>query len=126
MVDCDEHSAHPSGGLYFLADESLGFHEREQGEIMSENAMFKVGEIVVLETGEYSDRGWHGPFRVLKDFDMREAVAQCVAEHKPAHEWDKQPSPYDLAPWLQKSGFIEDIPCRTLHVGSYGEISLEL
>lgn len=33
--------------------------------------LIKEGTVICLETGEYSDYSFHGPFRALRDFDQR-------------------------------------------------------
>lgn len=84
---------------------------------------FQTAEIIVLETGEYSDHSWHGPYRALKDFDIREAAEEFKASFKPEDEWDR-PGPYEFVAWLAKAGFVEAIDCRTVHVGSYGTLEI--
>ena len=89
---------------------------------------FKCGELLVIETGEYSDRSWHGPFKVLTNFDMVWAAEQIKAEwQKNPQEgrYTNDPAPFDLLEWLAKKAFIEDVDHRTIHIGSYGDIQIE-
>lgn len=84
----------------------------------------KVGEILVLESGEYSDKSWHGPFRVLKDFKLREAAEQMRSEFKPTCD-SEVPDPWGLIGWLTQHGYIEDIEHLSAHIGSYGQLEID-
>ena len=87
---------------------------------------YKAGELLILETGEYSDKSWSGPFKVLKDFDIREAAAQYKSEFKPdENSYSDEPSPYEFRDWLSKTGLIEDVDCRSVHIGSYGSVCID-
>lgn len=90
-----------------------------------DNALFKAGELLVLEDGEYSDKSWAGPFRVVKDFDIREAEEACRAAHKPTYEGD-EPGPWEFREWLCKTGYLADVDCRSIHIGSYSRIEIAL
>lgn len=90
------------------------------------STLYKAGELPILEDGEYSDRSWAGPFRVLKDFDIGELADQLKATFKPAkNDYHKEPGPYDFRDWLSREGFIEDVECRSVHIGSYGTLAIE-
>ena len=87
---------------------------------------YKAGELLILEMGEYSDKSWSGPFRVLKDFDLRDMADEFKSSFKPEKDnYTDEPSPYDLRDWLHKSGLIEDVDCRSAYIGSYGTISID-
>jgi hypothetical protein len=88
-------------------------------------ALFKAGELLLLESGEYSDKSWAGPFRVLKDFDIREAAGEVKAAYKPDYDGD-EPGTTNLREWLFTNGFLEDVECRSIHIGSYGRIEIDL
>lgn len=84
-----------------------------------------AGHLLIIETGEYSDRSWHGPFRVLKDFDQAEVSETFRQEWSPDEcSWrDREdgPSEHDIMPWLARNGYIDDVDnVRVWHVGSYG------
>lgn len=87
------------------------------------SALFKAGELVILETGEYSDSSWHGPFRSLKDFDMRDAADEFRSGFKKEDEWDR-PGPYEFIAWLSGAGYLEQLDAHSLHVGSYGDVEI--
>lgn len=87
----------------------------------------KAGMLLVLETGEYSDSRWHGPFVVKRDFTRAEAAERFRKHWQPTAaqlEWDDdpKPSPEDFMGWLNLAGYIEDVPeAHSWHVGSYGD-----
>ena len=90
------------------------------------SAQYKAGELVILENGEYSDRSWSGPFRVLKDFDMVELAEQLKATFQPEQDhYSSEPGPYDFIQWLSAEGYLQDVECRRVHVGSYGQLEVE-
>ncbi len=81
----------------------------------------KAGTILVLEHGEYSDYGFDGPFKVLKDFDQAEIAEVFREQWKPAYEGDTYISERDFIAWLSKEFYIKDIAgCHHWHIGSYG------
>jgi hypothetical protein len=83
----------------------------------------KAGTIVVFETGEYSDFSTDGPFKVLRDFDTREAADEGIAQHKHEGDWDRF-GPYELVPYLVSAGYVEEIPHVNEHIGNYGELEI--
>lgn len=90
--------------------------------------MIAAGTILVIETGEYSSYTFHGPFRVVRDFDQAEAVAAHRAQHRPTEDdvYD-HPTPETFLGWLNKEGMIEPIDgVVSWHVGSYGELDPEI
>lgn len=85
--------------------------------------LIKKGTVLCLETGEYSDYVVHGPFRVLRDFDQGQVVAQFKAQWTPPHEWRDEPDPDEFMGWLVSERYIEDIdPVLRWHLGSYGSM----
>lgn len=85
--------------------------------------VLKKGTLLVIETGEYSDRGWSGPVRMLGDYSKADLAEQFRQEWKPIDPWDgDKPRPDDFLPWLIKVGKAEDVEdVHSWHVGSYGE-----
>ena len=79
------------------------------------------GTILVLESGAYSDTEWHGPFKVLKELDLRAEIKNFKTGPRPVGGF----GPYAFIAWLNTNGFIEDIPHESAHVGSYGEVELD-
>ena len=80
---------------------------------------------MVIETGEYSDYAFSGPFRVVADFDQAEVIAAFKEEWAPGPNSYKEPGddpdPSDFVPWMTKRGLIEDVAnVVSWHIGSYG------
>lgn len=90
---------------------------------MTERDIIPVGTLLIFETGEYSDKSWVGPFRVLRDID-KYAVAEgykTIWQPDPERSWEDEPSHDGFVPYLVRGGFIEDVPASTSwHIGSYG------
>lgn len=86
----------------------------------------KTGELLVLSTEQYSDYDFTGPYRVLKDFEWPDVVAEVNASFVPApKKYLKQKAgPDDVTAYLEKNGFIEKVPCSKFHLGSYGDIDI--
>lgn len=87
----------------------------------------KAGTILVLETGEYSDYTFHGPLRVLRDFDQAEVVGLHREQWTPPNEWEHEPDTDSLMGWLVTSGYVEAIDnVVSWHIGSYGRVEPEI
>lgn len=85
--------------------------------------VLKKGTLLVIETGEYSDRNWFGPVRLLKDTTKAKLVEAYKKEWvKEPDSWRDAPDPDGFLPWLVKSKRAEDVAnVHSWHVGSYGE-----
>lgn len=83
----------------------------------------KKGTLLLIETGEYSDKSWGGPVRLLKSTSrtkLADAFKKQHVQQDPDDPFDR-PDPRDFLPWLIKSGFAEAIDnFESWHVGSYG------
>ena len=90
------------------------------------------GAMLTLETGQYSDFTYVGPFRACRTFEQKEAI-DAFLEQWPAdrtrrnteagyalYDDDDGPGPDDFIAFLSRAGYIEDVPCSSWHVGSYG------
>lgn len=93
--------------------------------------IIKAGEVLVIETGEYSDHCFIGPFKVLKDIDQVNVPKEYADAWKAGlvphfyHE-ESHETPDGFAPWLIRAGYIEDVPnVHNWHVGSYGAFEPE-
>ena len=83
-----------------------------------------AGTLLIIETGEYSDRGWGGPVRILRDVKRSHLAEQYRASWKPdaKRPWDRGPSPDGFLPWLISAGHAEDVEnIQSWHVGTYDE-----
>ena len=87
---------------------------------MSEQYDFAAGDLLMLTEGEYSDKGWSGPFKVLRPFQRRGVYETFMAQWKPADDWQERADPSDFIAWLATQGFIEDAPSKSWYLGSYG------
>lgn len=92
---------------------------------------FKVGDILTIATGEYSDFTYIGPLKVIKDFTTQEVFDLYTGEEPiyetrtdfRGNEYQRQlnePSPYNFDGWLVKNGYVESMESIEWHVGSYG------
>lgn len=89
--------------------------------------VLKAGTLLVLETGEYSDRSTMTPIRIVKDVTKRQLAEEFKAQWKHP-EWDTEkcwrPSPYEFIDWVFASEYVEVIDASEVnnwHVGSYGD-----
>jgi hypothetical protein len=83
----------------------------------------KKDELLMLSSEEYSDQCHAGPFKVLIDFNISE-IAEIVKEQLSKHKWKNKTGPDDVIDYLKDGGFIVEIPCKQIHLGSYGDIDL--
>lgn len=87
------------------------------------DARLEVGDLLIIETGEYSDRRWDGPVRMLVSKTRKQLAHEFVCDWKPDQskklEWQKRGDPDDFLPWLIRKGYAEDVKCHSWHVGSY-------
>lgn len=87
-----------------------------------------IGDVLILERGEYNDYTYDGPFRVIKPFDRTEVAKQFGAEWQPElgqRDEYENPDPGDFSAWLAKNGYIENVYIEDLsgvvtwYVGAY-------
>ena len=91
--------------------------------------VFKVGTLMAISKGEYSDYCIEGLFKVLKDFDAKEQMIVWAKETdreilKEEITNDYNNKNIDFMEWLNRTGFIEDVEYRELHTGNYGDTIL--
>jgi hypothetical protein len=83
--------------------------------------ILKKGTLLIVETGEYSDRSWGGPVRLLKNATKADLANAYKREWKPENKWEDEPNPGDFLPWLVRSGRAEEVDdVHSWHIGSYG------
>ena len=82
----------------------------------------EVGTLLIIETGQYSDRTWRGPVRMTRAAKKSELAAAYVAQWRPTDDgWRDEPDADGFLPWLVKEGYVEDVgDAHSWHVGSYG------
>lgn len=82
------------------------------------------GEFLILETGEYSDSTWTGPFIVVREIDKAKVADEYRATCDPDPYTEDAATPEGFIGWLAKSGYIVDVPtAHRWHVGSCGEFA---
>ena len=67
----------------------------------------KLDTVLVLETGEYSSYTFHGPFKILKEFDQAKISKEFTSSWVPKYEWIKRPETDDFIAWLVTQRYIE-------------------
>lgn len=83
---------------------------------------FKLGDIILLSNGEYSDYSFAGPFRVLKPLNFNsELLKELQGNWKPSSHWE-QFSPDSVIGGLTSLGYIEDIESSEVWIGAYGKV----
>jgi hypothetical protein len=84
--------------------------------------ILELGTLLVIETGEYSDKQWNGPVRMLISISKGELVERFRADWKPESWQDPEdgPEPGGFLPWLVASRYAEHVDAHSWHVGSYG------
>lgn len=69
-------------------------------------AILKPGDVLSIETGEYSDKWTAGPFNVLKEMEY-DNLLQAYKDDQTDDDWL---TCSDFITWLMKNGYIEDTP----------------
>lgn len=92
---------------------------------LNPNYVHKIGSLLMIEHGDYSDRQTEGPFRFLKTITKREMVdVYNVAWRRDAtlrdgETGDEEPIVGSFIPFLIKAGIVEMVDDVTSwHVGS--------
>jgi hypothetical protein len=96
--------------------------QKDQKMITDLSQTLKKGTLLVIETGEYSDRCTSDPVRLLKTATKEKLAEDFKKEWKPTEfSWNDVPDPGDFLSWLVSSGRAEAVDdVHTWHVGSYG------
>lgn len=82
--------------------------------------VLEAGTLLIIETGEYSDKSWDGPIRVVRAAKKGDLKAAFLASWMPTDAWDETPGADDFLPWLIKEGWVEYVENVTSwHVGDY-------
>jgi len=94
----------------------------------------KEGGTILFGSGEYSDYYVEGLYKVLKDFNIKEAEEQYKTEHgKPMKAWGAvnrvhatkvSEGDIEFTAWLTSEGYVDNIDYVDFHLGSYGEFEL--
>lgn len=81
--------------------------------------MYEVGEVILIQSGEYSDKSTHGVFRVKVAFD-KDAMIEAFKLANP--DLDGYDAHGGFVGWLTKQGVLEEIDHHVMHIGSYGDL----
>jgi hypothetical protein len=87
-----------------------GTHARE--ETPMKPIKFKAGQIITLEHGSYSNFGYTGPLKVLRDFDSQSVVAKF-------RRGRKRGDIGEFIAWLSAEGYVEDTAAFKWILGDY-------
>ncbi|MCK5606151.1 hypothetical protein KAR91_29905 [Candidatus Pacearchaeota archaeon] len=109
----------------------MKYYYKAQMEIVP---MFKVGELMTVSSGSYSDYCVQGLFKVLRDFNAQEQMVlwvnetgRVMSEHADVEaDYRQKQRTKDIVflAWLNEKGFVEDVPYRELNIGDCGETCL--
>lgn len=103
---------------------ALNFRQ-EMTAVIDLSQTLKAGSLLIIETGEYSDRSWSDPVRLLKDVvkaDIADGYRAAWPSLKEKYDDDDRPDPSGFLLWLVKSGYAEDVAnVHSWHIGSYGD-----
>lgn len=83
----------------------------------------KAGELIILESGSWSDTMAHGVFKAKKDVDLHETVATFFEKYP-----DQKGNEYQLSHEkyvnyiVNELGLFEEIESRTINVGDFNEL----
>lgn len=96
---------------------------------MDKIEVFKVGELMTMSSGEYSDYCVQGLFKVIIDFDAQQKLAEWAEENGKELKgggvysgWSSRG--VDFLGWLNSNNYIAEIEYRELHLGGYGDTRL--
>jgi len=82
--------------------------------------ILRAGTLLIIETGEYSDRQWHQPVRMLKLMNKTEVAELYRSTFKRDEDGDIDQDPDGFLPWLIKERYVEAVDnVEEWHIGSY-------
>jgi hypothetical protein len=70
-----------------------------------------VGDLLIIETGEYSDLCYHGPVKMLVTATKQQLADEYRENWTPNDSWEVEDKPdnYGFLPWLVRTGKAEDL-----------------
>ena len=85
----------------------------------------KMGEIVNLSSGEYSDFTYNATVVFLRDCNIPAAMAELKKEYLSDREkWEWTPNNDQIVTWLIANQYCAPVLCREYDLGSYSEITV--
>ncbi|MFL6876799.1 hypothetical protein ACJ6YJ_18265 [Pseudomonas marginalis] len=84
--------------------------------------LLKKGEVVTVASGIFESYSREGPFVATQDFDLGAFVAKAVSAVTEA--WEVTGVLWEVPRTLVEQGFLVELPCRRIHLGSLGGVEL--
>jgi hypothetical protein len=80
---------------------------------------YEVGYVILVQSGEYSDKSTHGVFRVKVAFE-KDAMIDAFKLTKAGEDYFEHG---EFVTWLDSQGVVEEIIYHVMHIGSYGDLA---
>jgi len=84
--------------------------------------LLKKGEVVSIASGIFESYSCEGPFVATQDFDLGAFVAKALSAVTEA--WEVTGVLCEVTRMLVEQGFLVELPCRRIHLGSLGDVEL--
>ncbi|POM10559.1 hypothetical protein CUU62_22915 [Pseudomonas sp. WP001] len=84
--------------------------------------LLKKGEVVTVASGIFESYSREGPFVATQDFDLGAFVAKAMSAVTEA--WEITGVLWEVPRMLVEQGFLVELPCRRIHLGSLGGVEL--
>jgi len=84
--------------------------------------LLKKGEVVTVASGIFESYSREGPFVATQDFDLGAFVAKAMSTVTEA--WEVTGVLWEVPRILVEQGFLVELPCRRIHLGSLGDVEL--
>jgi hypothetical protein len=81
----------------------------------------KKGDIICIASGVFEAYERQGPFLVERDFDIVAFVDDVKAQTSVEASWQVSDLMDEIPLKLIEKGLVTRVPCRTIHLGSFGE-----
>lgn len=85
--------------------------------------LLKKGEVVTVASGIFESYSRGGPFVATQDFDLDAFVAKVASAVTEA--WEVTGLLWEAPRMLVEQGFLVELPCRRIHLGSLGDVELK-
>lgn len=84
-------------------------------------SQLKKGDIICIASGVFEAYERQGPFLVERDFDLVAFVDDVKAQTPVEASWQISDLMDEIPLKLIEKGLVTRAPCRTIHLGSFGE-----
>ncbi|WP_062389413.1 hypothetical protein [Pseudomonas abietaniphila] len=81
----------------------------------------KKGDIICIASGVFEAYERQGPFLVEREFDLIAFVDDVKAQTPVETSWQASDLMGEIPLKLIEKGLVSRVPCRTVHLGSFGE-----